>query len=119
MTAPDEPVALWYWTTYGPDVMVCDNESDAANIAVAMDDSDTASSPLGAQWSDGRIVGCREWAAYLLAEAKQEAERRARMANPPPTRPTRTVVCPFYPDQSCRIDASEPSWVGAGEVDPS
>ena len=103
-------VALWYWRHGSIDYDLCDNEEDAASMAVHMGDYGEASVE-GVQFPDGRVVKIAKWPAFAEAVRQQrqrEAEQRAAAAVP---RPQRTITAPFG-GRKIEIDADEPDWLG-------
>lgn len=114
-TAPSRPdpataCAVWYEQGNGVDYNIDDSESEAADCAVILENGDWPADILGVQFSDGRAIPARDWAA--LTEARERARQREASGSrwtPPP--PTRTVGNPFS-GEPVEVDADAPEWLG-------
>lgn len=108
----DLPIAIWFrtWDNH-IDFDLDDTEQEAADWAVAKEDSDYPATILGVQFKDGRTIKASEWPA--LAEARRRARQREqeRRDNPPPPTPERTVRDPFTGSQ-VQVEAVSPDWLG-------
>jgi hypothetical protein len=110
--AEQEKCALWYDSCIGGvDYDLEDSETDAADYAVALENSDTPADILGIQFPDGRTVAANQWAALVEARERATQRWRERMANPPAPTPTRTVHDPFRGEQ-VEVETGEPDWIG-------
>ncbi len=100
--------ALWYWRYHSPSYELCEDEAEAASMAVSIEDADDGS-VVGVQFPDGRIVKVGDWDAYRAEEERRSREWRSRSAVPPT--PTRTIREPFT-GQTLTVDTDEPPWLG-------
>lgn len=105
--------ALWYWRYHVIHYELCDDEREAAESAVHMEDYGEAS-VAGVQFPDGRLIRCNDWDEYRAAEARRYDEWSAlaakRATAPKPA--MRTIVAPFSDGQQVRVLASAPPWLG-------
>jgi hypothetical protein len=101
--------AVWYEVWGSPDFDLEDSETEAANLAVTIEESDRAGVIEGVQLKDGRLIPAAEWLALSEARDRRKARWRERQNQPP--RPTRTTKDPFS-GKSLNVDLEDPDWVG-------
>jgi hypothetical protein len=110
--AEENAVALWYMRYHSPGYWLCEDEEEAASMALGMEDAGNGVA-LGVQFPDGRTIARGDWPAYAEAQRRQdEAERRAwaeQEAAPP--RPMREIKDPFG-GRALKVESDEPSWLG-------
>lgn len=104
---------LWVSAIGGIDFELCDDEDEAAELAVFYEDcgSDTVYKVHGVQFPDGRVVPLGLWDAFAAALIAQREKEKARRAEPTPVRPTKQIVCPFTGEQAT-TDLDTPDWIG-------
>jgi hypothetical protein len=102
--------ALWMWYYGSLDVTLYDDEAEAADAAVRIEDRGEGSC-AGIQFPDGVYVDRDDWQAWDEAwDRRREAEEaEAEMYAEMP--PERRVKVPFA-DRTTTIPADYPLWVG-------
>jgi hypothetical protein len=110
--------ALWMWYYGSLDVTLYDDEAEAADAAVSIEDRGEGSC-AGVQFPDGSFIDRDFWNAWDEAQdRRREAEKaevewcaKMRAGLPPPRR----IKAPFG-DRVIAIPADYPSWVGTPVV---
>ncbi len=107
--------ALWMWYYGSLDVTLYDDEAEAADDAVWIEDRGEGSC-AGVQFPDGVYVDRDDWQAWDEAQdrrredEKAEVEMYAKMRAELP--PHRRIKAPFGDRTTTDIPADYPSWVG-------
>jgi hypothetical protein len=119
MTEPT--CALWYWSHHSVFVELCDDEQEAAESAVSLQESEQGA-PAGIQFADGRYLDRDEWPAFGAEESRRYQQWRdeEEQREPRPRPATREVTPPFETSygQKATVLADAPSWLGR-QIAPS
>lgn len=111
MTA--DSVAVWYWRSYSLHFDLFDDEEEAAEQAVWMEDAGEAAIQ-GVQFADGRTFTRNNWPAYQVAYQRERDAKKAEAAaaGPPPCRRGH-IVSPWGGGATAVWDGDAlPEWLG-------
>lgn len=109
----DPTCALWYWSHGFMRVTLCDDENEAIDDGIAMQNHEQGS-VAGIQWSDGNYIPVEQWEAFKAEDNRRfelmMEEAKAAATKPKPA--TRTVQAPFDDGWTVEVSVDAPSWLG-------
>lgn len=118
--------ALWYLSHGSIFVEMCDDEAEAIDSAISMQDAETGA-VAGIQRADGSYTDRDHWAEYQVESSRRLHEFMDELRRQPerPRPAMREVTPPFetHFNQKARVPVDAPAWLGrqvslAGEAPP-